>query len=192
MSKTNTGFSFAKSTDDYMQSFNNKVNNIVNPPQESFYTPTQSGLSKELEASLADYVKSGKLEQDKRTDMSKGMGSADWAQVGIGGANSLIGLGLGVWQTKIAEDERKAKEKQRQIENERYKQQKAYHEKGITDAANTASGLKSASANVSSQKPQQNTAQAANNPPKEQANTQVQNLPPANNPPQEDLPMQRQ
>ena len=123
----------------------------------------------------------------KEQNMSKGMGAADWAQVGIGAANSLIGLGLGAWQTKIAEDERIAKEKQRQIENERYNQQKAYHEKGINDAANTASGLKSASANVSS--PQQNTPQTANPP---QANAQAQNPPPANTPPQEDLPMQRQ
>ena len=172
---TNTGF-FPKSTNDYMQSFNNKVNNIVNPApaQQSFYTPTQSGLSQEVEAAAKDYVKGGNLQQDQKT---QGFGAANWAQAGIGAANSLIGLGLGVWQTKIAEDERKAKEKQRQIENERYNQQKAYHEKGINDAANTASGLKSASANVSS--PQQNTAQA-------------QNPPPANTPPQEDLPMQRQ
>lgn len=174
MSKTNTGF-FPKSTNDYMQSFNNKVNNIVNPAPapESFYTPTQSGLSHEVEAAAEDYVKGGNLQQDQKT---QGIGAADWAQAGIGAANSLIGLGLGVWQTKIAEDERKAKEKQRQIENERYNQQKAYHEKGINDAANTASGLKSASANVS-------------NP---QANAQAQNPPPANTPPQEDLPMQRQ
>lgn len=172
---TNTGF-FPKSTNDYMQSFNNKVNNIVNPApaQQSFYTPTQSGLSQEVESAAKDYVKGGNLQQDQKT---QGFGAANWAQAGIGAANSLIGLGLGVWQTKIAEDERKAKEKQRQIENERYNQQKAYHEKGINDAANTASGLKSASANVSS--PQQNTAQA-------------QNPPPANTPPQEDLPMQRQ
>ena len=117
---------------------------------------------------------------------------ADWAQVGISGFNTLAGIGLGIGQIAIAEKERQAKEKQRQIENERYNQQKAYHEKGINDAANTASGLKSASANVSSQKPQQNTAQTANNPPKEQANAQAQNPPPANTPPQEDLPMQRQ
>lgn len=173
MSKTNIGF-FPKSTNDYMQSFNNKVNNIVNPApaQQSFYTPTQtqSGLSQEVESSTAkDYVKGGNLQQDQKT---QGFGAANWAQAGIGAANSLIGLGLGVWQTKIAEDERKAKEKQRQIENERYNQQKAYHEKGINDAANTASGLKSASANVS--------------------NPQAQNPPPANTPPQEDLPMQRQ
>lgn len=185
---TNIGFS-PKSTNDYMQSFNNKVNNIVNPApaQQSFYTPTQtqSGLSQEVEAAAKDYVKGGNLQQDQKT---QGFGAANWAQAGIGAVNSLIGLGLGAWQTKIAEDERKAKEKQRQIENERYNQQKAYHEKGINDAANTASGLKSASANVSS--PQQNTAQAANNPP--QANAQAQNPPPANTPPQEDLPMQRQ
>lgn len=176
MSKTNIGF-FPKSTNDYMQSFNNKVNNIVNPApaQQSFYTPTQtqSGLSQEVESAAKDYVKGGNLQQDQKT---QGFGAANWAQAGIGAANSLIGLGLGVWQTKIAEDERKAKEKQRQIENERYNQQKAYHEKGINDAANTASGLKSASANVS-------------NP---QANAQAQNPPPANTPPQEDLPMQRQ
>lgn len=170
---TNTGF-FPKSTNDYMQRFNNKVNNIVNPApaQQSFYTPTQTQSG--LESAAKDYVKGGNLQQDQKT---QGFGAANWAQAGIGAANSLIGLGLGVWQTKIAEDERKAKEKQRQIENERYNQQKAYHEKGINDAANTASGLKSASANVSS--PQQNTAQA-------------QNPPPANTPPQEDLPMQRQ
>ena len=124
----------------------------------------------------------------KGQNMSKGMGAADWAQVGIAGFNTLAGIGLGAGQIAIAEKERQAKEKQRQIENERYNQQKAYHEKGINDAANTASGLKSASANVSS--PQQNTAQAANNPP--QANAQAQNPPPANTPPQEDLPMQRQ
>ena len=185
MSKTNIGF-FPKSINDYMQGFNNKVNNIVNPAPapESFYTPTQSGLSHEVEAAAEDYVKGGNLQQDQKT---QGTGAADWAQVGIGAANSLIGLGLGAWQTKIAEDERKAKEKQRQIENERYNQQKAYHEKGINDAANTASGLKSASANVSS--PQQNTPQTANPP---QANAQAQNPPPANTPPQEDLPMQRQ
>lgn len=175
MSKTNRFF--PKSTNDYMQSFNNKVNNIVNPApaQQSFYTPTQtqSGLSQKVESAAKDYVKGGNLQQDQKT---QGFGAANWAQAGIGAANSLIGLGLGVWQTKIAEDERKAKEKQRQIENERYNQQKAYHEKGINDAANTASGLKSASANVS-------------NP---QANAQAQNPPPANTPPQEDLPMQRQ
>ena len=170
---TNTGF-FPKSTNDYMQRFNNKVNNIVNPApaQQSFYTPTQTQSG--LETAAKDYVKGGNLQQDQKT---QGFGAANWAQAGIGAANSLIGLGLGVWQTKIAEDERKAKEKQRQIENERYNQQKAYHEKGINDAANTASGLKSASANVSS--PQQNTSQA-------------QNPPTANTPPQEDLPMQRQ
>lgn len=175
---TNIGF-FPKSTNDYMQSFNNKVNNIVNPApaQQSFYTPTQtqSGLSQEVEAAAKDYsmLKGAILQQDQKT---QGFGAANWAQVGIGAANSLIGLGLGAWQTKIAEDERVAKEKQRQIENERYNQQKAYHEKGINDAANTASGLKSASANVSSP----------------QANAQAQNPPPANTPPQEDLPMQRQ
>lgn len=121
-------------------------------------------------------------------NMNKGMGAADWAQAGIAGLNALAGIGLGAGQIAIAEKERQAKEKQRQIENARYEQQKAYHEKGINDAANTASGLKSAVANVSN--PQQNTAQAANNPPKEQANAQAQNPPQQQESPE--LPLERQ
>ena len=141
------------------------------------------------ESASAQYWRQQQTPQQKEQNMGKGMTTADWTQAGIAGVNALAGIGLGAGQIAIAEAERIAKEKQRQIENERYAQQKAYHEKGINDAANTASGLKSASANVSSQTPQQSpqaNAPQTNNPPQPTQEAQ------ANTPPQEDLPMQRQ
>ena len=162
---------------------------------QSFDFVGNKDLNKKMFGNFAYDVNNLPTPQQKEQNMSKGMTTADWTQAGIGAVNALAGIGLGAGQIAIAEAERKAKEKQRQIENERYKEQKAYHEKGINDAANTASGLKSASANVSSQKPQQSpqaNAPQANNPPQPTQEAQAQNPPQANTPPQEDLPMQRQ
>ena len=128
-----------------------------------------------------------------------GMGGSDWAQVGLGAAGLVSNIIMGNQQLNLAKAQMEAERKQREIENERYNQQLAYHKEATNNAANTASALKSASAQIAkpnnpntqqnpqtqNQGTQQNAQQTQpNNPQTPNANNAKESA--------QDLPMERQ
>lgn len=112
------------------------------------------------------------------------MGGSDWAQVGLGAAGLVSNIIMGNQQLNLAKAQMEAERKQREIENERYNQQLAYHKEATNNAANTASALKSASAQIA--KPNNTNTQQAqpNNPNNPNANNAKESA--------QDLPMERQ
>lgn len=105
-----------------------------------------------------------------------GWSSANMIGMGTQALTGLIGTGVNAWlgsqQLKLAQDQIKAQNAQREIENERYKAQLERLNQATNDAVSTASGLKSATAQVATAKPTQ-TNQA-------QTNTATQNAQVAN------------
>lgn len=91
-----------------------------------------------------DKFKTGFKNQMAHESENKGFGASNWAQTGINALGTIANIGIGIGQYNLAKKNLEETIKQRQIENQRYEEQKKRHIQATDDAASTAGGLKSA------------------------------------------------